>query len=69
MPPSTPDVFDRELDLLFAAADDFNHAESPRPNTPGGKRLSPDDNDNDDRNSGTEDENDDTGNENETGLE
>jgi len=69
MPPSTPnpDVFDQELVLLYAAADDFHNPGSPGPNTPGEKRSSPDDDE--DHNSGSEDETNDTSNENEAGLE
>jgi len=71
MPPLTPNTFDQELDLLFAAADDFHDTESPRSNPPGGKRSSPDNDEDDDEghNSGPEDENTNPNNENEAALE
>jgi len=66
MPLSTPDNFQQELDLLFAAADEF--AESPGSTTLGEKRSSPDDDQNGE-NSVVDDEDVNPGNESQAGSE
>jgi len=68
MSSSIPDNFQQELELLFAAADDFNHAELPESTTLGEKRPFPDDDQNEE-NPAADDEDVDPSNESQAGLE